>query len=63
MEALVSKDGVMLLGYQVRSLEAHKKFWEMCDEVWISRIPHDHLHPEYAYEEIDVFLLWKKKKQ
>ncbi|RYQ79102.1 hypothetical protein Ahy_Scaffold7g108298 [Arachis hypogaea] len=37
LEALVSKDGVVLLGYQVRSLEAHKRFWEMCDEVWISR--------------------------
>ncbi|KAL4393265.1 hypothetical protein AHAS_Ahas02G0034700 [Arachis hypogaea] len=30
MEALVYEDGVVLLGYQVRSSEAHKKFWEMC---------------------------------
>jgi hypothetical protein len=36
----------------------------MCGEVFvIEKIPHDHLHPEYAYEEADVYLLRKKKKQ
>jgi predicted nicotinamide N-methyase len=64
MEALLAEDGVVLLGYQIRSPEAHKLFWEMCGEVFvIEKIPHDHLHPEYAYEEADVYLLRKKKKQ
>jgi predicted nicotinamide N-methyase len=64
MESLLSEDGVVLLGYQIRSPEAHKLFWEMCGEVFvIEKIPHDHLHPEYAYEEADVYLLRKKKKQ
>ncbi|XP_045807319.1 protein N-lysine methyltransferase METTL21D-like [Trifolium pratense] len=64
MVALLAEDGVVLLGYQIRSPEAHKLFWEMCDEVFeIEKIPHDHLHHEYAYEEADVYLLRKKKKQ
>ncbi|KAF1886660.1 hypothetical protein Lal_00045895 [Lupinus albus] len=64
MEALVSENGVVLLGYQVRSPEAHKRFWELCDEVFdIDKIPHDHLHPEYAYEEADVYIMKKKKKK
>jgi predicted nicotinamide N-methyase len=64
MESLLSEDGVVLLGYQIRSPEAHRLFWEMCGEVFvIEKIPHDHLHPEYAYEEADVYLLRKKKKQ
>ncbi|QHO06598.1 protein-lysine N-methyltransferase [Arachis hypogaea] len=48
----------------VMSPEAHKKFWDMCDEVFdIEKVPRDHLHPEYAYEETDVLLLRKKKKK
>ncbi|RYR25020.1 hypothetical protein Ahy_B02g058664 [Arachis hypogaea] len=64
METLVSEDGVVFLGYQVRSPETHKKFWEMCYEVFdIEKVPRNHLHPEYAYKETDVFLLRKKKKK
>ncbi|XP_027342095.1 protein-lysine methyltransferase METTL21D [Abrus precatorius] len=64
METLVSDDGVVLLGYQLRSPEAHKLFWELCDEVFdIEKVPHEHLHLDYAYEETDVFLLRKKKKK
>lgn len=64
MEALLAEDGVVLLGYQIRSPEAHALFWEMCGRVFeIEKVPHDHLHPEYAYEEADVYLLRKKKKQ
>ncbi|EPS73943.1 hypothetical protein M569_00813 [Genlisea aurea] len=62
MEGLLADDGVVLLGYQLRSPEAHELFWEMCEEFFqIQKIPHDHLHPEYAYEESDVYLLRKKK--
>ncbi|KAL4293580.1 hypothetical protein HN51_044421 [Arachis hypogaea] len=44
--------------------ELHKKFWEMCDEVFdIKKAPRDHLYPEYAYEETGVFLLRKEKKK
>ncbi|XP_010522582.1 PREDICTED: protein N-lysine methyltransferase METTL21A [Tarenaya hassleriana] len=63
MEALVADDGAVLLGYQVRSPEADKRFWELCDVVFgIEKVPHDHLHPDYAYDEADVYIL-KKKKQ
>ncbi|KZV54213.1 hypothetical protein F511_36781 [Dorcoceras hygrometricum] len=63
MEGLLSDNGVVLLGYQLRSPEAHKMFWEMCVEVFdVDKIPHEHLHPDYAYEETDVYVLRRKKK-
>ncbi|CAB4307846.1 unnamed protein product [Prunus armeniaca] len=63
MEALVKDDGVVLLGYQLRSPEAHQLFWEMCERVFvIEKVPHQDLHPDYAYEEADVFVLRKKQK-
>lgn len=64
MEAMVAVDGVVLLGYQLRSPEAHKLFWELCEKVFvIEKVPHEHLHPEYGYEETDVYILKKKKKE
>ncbi|XP_021833394.1 protein-lysine methyltransferase C42C1.13-like [Prunus avium] len=64
MEALVKDDGVVLLGYQLRSPEAHQLFWEMCERVFvIEKVPHQDLHPDYAYEEADVFVLRKKQKR
>uniref|UniRef100_A0A2P2M066 Uncharacterized protein MANES_12G086100 n=1 Tax=Rhizophora mucronata TaxID=61149 RepID=A0A2P2M066_RHIMU len=63
MEALVADDGVVLLGYQLRSPEAHKLFWEMVGEAFeVEKVPHEHLHPDYAYEETDVYIFRKKKK-
>ncbi|XWS54129.1 hypothetical protein CRYUN_Cryun10bG0062000 [Craigia yunnanensis] len=62
MEALVADDGVILLGYQVRSPEADKLFWEMCEKVFlIEKVPHQDLHADYAYEEADVYVFRKKK--
>ncbi|GMI74841.1 hypothetical protein like AT5G44170 [Hibiscus trionum] len=64
MEALVADDGVVLLGYQVRSPEADKLFWEMCETVFvIDKVPHQDLHPDYAYEETDVYVFRKKKNE
>ncbi|EOX99536.1 hypothetical protein QUC31_014603 [Theobroma cacao] len=64
MEALVADDGVVLLGYQLRSPEADKVFWEMCEEVFvIEKVPHQDLHPDYAYEETDVYVFRKKKNK
>ncbi|XP_021894293.1 protein N-lysine methyltransferase METTL21A isoform X1 [Carica papaya] len=61
MEALVADDGAVLLGYQVRSPEADKLFWELCDSVFvIEKVPHEDLHPDYAYEETNVYILRKK---
>ncbi|GAB4859624.1 hypothetical protein Ancab_011098 [Ancistrocladus abbreviatus] len=61
MEALIGESGVVLLGYQLRSPEADKLFWEMCERIFkIQRVPHEDLHPEYAYEEADVYILRKK---
>ncbi|CAI9754894.1 unnamed protein product [Fraxinus pennsylvanica] len=63
MESLVSDSGVVLLGYQLRSPEAHKLFWEMCGTVFeVEKIPHEHLHTDYAYEETDVYVFRKKKQ-
>ncbi|KAJ9550132.1 hypothetical protein OSB04_014177 [Centaurea solstitialis] len=61
MEAMVSDTGVVLLGYQVRSPEAHLLFWEQCGRIFdVQKVPHEHLHPDYAYEESDVYVLRKK---
>lgn len=61
MEALVADTGVVLLGYQLRSPEADQLFWEMCPRVFdVEKVPHEHLHSEYAYEEADVYILRKK---
>ncbi|XP_010441922.1 PREDICTED: protein N-lysine methyltransferase METTL21A [Camelina sativa] len=64
MESLLADDGAVLLGYQIRSPEADKLFWEMCDVVFrIEKVPHEHLHHEYAYEETDVYIFRKKVKK
>ncbi|XP_010481771.1 PREDICTED: protein N-lysine methyltransferase METTL21A-like [Camelina sativa] len=64
MELLLADDGAVLLGYQIRSPEADKLFWEMCDVVFrIEKVPHEHLHHEYAYEETDVYIFRKKVKK
>ncbi|KAL6137952.1 hypothetical protein ACLB2K_063241 [Fragaria x ananassa] len=64
LEAMVKDDGIVLLGYQLRSPEAHKLFWEMCEGVFvIEKVPHQDLHPDYAYEETDVYILRKKKQE
>lgn len=64
MERLVADDGVVLLGYQLRSPEAHELFWGMCGDVFeVEKIPHEHLHSEYAYEEADVYIFRKKRKE
>ncbi|XP_010245573.1 PREDICTED: protein-lysine methyltransferase METTL21D [Nelumbo nucifera] len=61
MEALVGNSGFVLLGYQLRSPEAHRLFWELCERVFtIEKVPHEDLHPEYAYEETDVYIMRKK---
>ncbi|CAM8909148.1 unnamed protein product [Rhodiola kirilowii] len=63
MEELVKDDGVVLLGYQIRSLEAHKLFWELVEVGFrVEKVKHEDLHPEYAYEEADVYVLRKKVK-
>lgn len=63
MEKLVADDGVVLFGYQLRSPEAHRLFWELSGRVFdIEKIPHEHLHTEYAYEETDVYVFRKKNK-
>ncbi|CAN6445133.1 unnamed protein product [Victoria cruziana] len=51
----------ILLGYQLRSLDAHRKFWELCPTLFsVDKVPHEHLHPDYAYEETDVYILRKR---
>ncbi|KAL5998852.1 hypothetical protein ACLOJK_009800 [Asimina triloba] len=55
MEALVGPTGVVLLGYQPRSPEAHTVFWEMCERIFdVEKVPHEDLYPEYTYGETDV---------
>ncbi|KAF8043352.1 LOW QUALITY PROTEIN: hypothetical protein BT93_A1633 [Corymbia citriodora subsp. variegata] len=62
MAALVKSNGLVLLGYQLRSPEADKRFWKLCEEVFVKeKVRHEDLHPEHAYEEADVYILRKKK--
>lgn len=61
MEGLVAPSGVVLLGYQVRSPEAHCKFWDVCGRVFeAEKVPHEDLHPDYAYEDTAIYILRKK---
>lgn len=63
MWSLVADDGVVLLSYQLRSPEAHTLFWDMCVGYFVvEKIPREHLHPEYAYEETDIYIFRKKNK-
>nr|GEU50344.1 protein-lysine methyltransferase METTL21D [Tanacetum cinerariifolium] len=62
MWSLVSDEGVVLLGYQVRCVDADVRFWDECGKVFsVEKVPREDLHPEYAFEESDVFVLRKKK--
>ncbi|KAH0463140.1 hypothetical protein IEQ34_007722 [Dendrobium chrysotoxum] len=63
MDALVAPNGLVLLGYQLRSPEAHRVFWHRCSEVFpvIEKVPHEDLHLDYAYEEADVYIFRKSK--
>ncbi|RZR88204.1 hypothetical protein BHM03_00015734 [Ensete ventricosum] len=63
MEALVGDDGAVLLGYQLRSPDAQQVFWDLCRQAFpvIEKVPHEDLHPDYAYEETDVYILRKRK--
>ncbi|KAK8943467.1 hypothetical protein KSP40_PGU002853 [Platanthera guangdongensis] len=61
MDALVASHGAVLLGYQLRSPEAHRVFWDRCLETFpvIEKVPQEDLHPDYAYEESAVYILRK----
>lgn len=62
LDALVGESGVVLLGYQLRSPEAHALFWEKVAKVFkaIEKVKKEDLHPEYAYEEADVYIMRKR---
>ncbi|KAL9243792.1 hypothetical protein vseg_017638 [Gypsophila vaccaria] len=63
MRELVKDDGVVLLGYQVRCPDADVLFWEVVKEFFeIEKVGKEYLHPEYAYEETDVYIFRKKKE-
>ncbi|KAG5551980.1 hypothetical protein RHGRI_010161 [Rhododendron griersonianum] len=64
MEALVGDRGAVLLRYQIRSPEAHRLFWEICGGVFdVEKVPWEHLHPEYVYEEADVFVFFERHEE
>ncbi|GLJ37870.1 hypothetical protein SUGI_0770420 [Cryptomeria japonica] len=61
MNALAGPSSVILLGYQIRSPEAHRLFWEICPRFFsVEKVPREYLHSDYAYEESDVYILRKK---
>ncbi|KAK9131907.1 hypothetical protein Scep_011435 [Stephania cephalantha] len=61
MAMLVGDDGVVLLGYQLRCPSADRLFWEVCEGVFsVEKVPKGDLHPDYAFEEADVFVMRKK---
>lgn len=58
---LAGPSTIIFLGYQIRSPEAHEIFWRLCPELFhVKKVPHETLHPDYAFEEADVFILKKK---
>ncbi|KAE8716454.1 C2H2 and C2HC zinc fingers superfamily protein [Hibiscus syriacus] len=58
---LVIAADVVYIEESLRSPEADKLFWEMCENVFvIDKVPHQDLHPDYAYEETDVYVFRKK---
>lgn len=63
MDALVASHGAVLLGYQLRSAEAHRVFWDRCSEIFpvIEKVPQEDLHPDYGYEETAVYIFRKMK--
>ncbi|XP_044974166.1 uncharacterized protein LOC123442151 [Hordeum vulgare subsp. vulgare] len=66
MDALADDErGVVLLGYQIRSPEAHQAFWDAVPAAFpvIEKVPQEHLDPEYAFEESDVFVLRRRPRK
>ncbi|KMT01934.1 hypothetical protein BVRB_9g209550 [Beta vulgaris subsp. vulgaris] len=62
MLEMMAEDGVVLLGYQLRSPEADELFWKLCREFFqVEKVPREDLHPEYNYEETDVYIFRKNK--
>jgi predicted nicotinamide N-methyase len=61
MSALAGPHTIILLGYQIRQAEAHELFWRLCPDFFhIQQIPHTELHPDYAWDENDIYILKKK---
>ncbi|GJN15226.1 hypothetical protein PR202_gb02120 [Eleusine coracana subsp. coracana] len=66
MDALSDAErGVVLLGYQIRSPEAHQAFWNAVPTAFpvIEKVPREHLDPDYAYEESEVYILRRRPRQ
>uniref|UniRef100_A0ACD5TDQ4 Uncharacterized protein n=1 Tax=Avena sativa TaxID=4498 RepID=A0ACD5TDQ4_AVESA len=66
MDSLADAErGIVLLGYQIRSPEAHQAFWDAVPAAFpvIEKVPREHLDPDYAYEECDVFILRRNPRQ
>ncbi|GJM89748.1 hypothetical protein PR202_ga05965 [Eleusine coracana subsp. coracana] len=66
MDALADAErGVVLLGYQIRSPEAHQAFWNAVPTAFpvIEMVPREHLDPDYTYEESEVYILRRRPRQ
>ncbi|KAE8812645.1 protein N-lysine methyltransferase METTL21A [Hordeum vulgare] len=66
MDALADTErSVVLLGYQIWSPQAHQAFWDAVPSVFpvIEKVSLEHLDPEYAFEESDVFVLHRRSWQ
>lgn len=61
MSALAGPKTIILLGYQIRQAEAHELFWRLCPEYFVvQQVPREELHPEYCWQENEVYVLKKK---
>lgn len=61
MSALAGPETVVVLGYQIRQLEAHEMFWRLCPQYFdVVKVPREELHPEYCWPENEVYILKKK---
>ncbi|KAI5012318.1 hypothetical protein ZWY2020_024452 [Hordeum vulgare] len=66
MDALANAErSVVLLGYQIRSPEAHQAFWNAVPSAFsvIEKVSLEHLDPQYTFEESDVFVLHRRPRQ
>ncbi|XP_020105502.1 uncharacterized protein LOC109722048 [Ananas comosus] len=63
IDALLAPRGLLLLAYQLRSPDAHRAFWDLCARAFpvVVKVPRDHLHPDYAFDEADVYLMQRQQ--
>ena len=59
--ALAGPSSFILLGYQIRSPEAHELFWRLCPDLFhVEKLPDEIFYLDYAFHDVAIFILRKK---